>query len=146
VKFATYAWNYVKGRMLEELRLAHIVPMSKRAALGKTAVPVRPPIMVNIPQNDVNGDHVGNRGHSEFCFRNGLVQNDTTENDIDRRAQREAVRKRLRRLESAELRRVGFRALSGQSAADIAAALGMTEPKVARHLRQLADALTRRRS
>ncbi len=140
VKFATYAWNYVKGRMLEELRLTHLVPMSKRAALGKTAVPVAAPIMVAIPENDVGKDRPGPREHSSFCWRNGLVQNDTAA-PLDRRDRHREARELVRHISSRALRRVAFRALSGQSASEIAEGLGMTEPKVARLLRQLEDEL-----
>lgn len=147
VKFATYAWNWVKGGILEELRLAHLVPMSKRAALGKTATPVIPPVMLGIPANDHNHSTTLGRDidHSRFCWRNGLVSNDTTEHDLDQRQQRDQARSLVRRLPSVEHRRVGGRALAGQSAAEIAEALGMTEPKVARILRQIESELSPRR-
>jgi RNA polymerase sigma factor (sigma-70 family) len=120
LKFATYAWNWVKGAILEEIRLTHIVPLSKRAALGKTKTAV---------------------AVFRFCSDDSLGRLPAPEapERPDPGALREA-RRRIAALPTPEHRRVAFRALRGRSLEEIAVALELAPTRVARILAE-AEAL-----
>lgn len=155
VKFATYAWLYVKGCMLEELRLAHVVPVSKRAALGKTQAPVplirteslttsgqdfegadnaRPAKGFENPYTD---DIPSGKKHARRLESWGLFIESTAEQSADAPLRRRAAIRRIRLLPTPELRRVAFRALRGRTVEQIATALEMPPGRV---LRLLAEA------
>lgn len=145
VKFATYAWNWVKGRILEEVRLSHLVPISKRAALGKTRQPAAPPpIIERIPPEQLQGrTHRGYpQHHSVFCASRGLVTVEDPAERIDRPRELRKARARISRLSSPDQRRVAYRALAGQSLAQIAAGLEMSTLRAARLLREAQASLT----
>lgn len=113
-KFATYAWNWVKGAILEEIRLTHVVPLSKRAALGKTKTAV---------------------AVFRFCSDEPLGRLPAPEEPepLDPGALREARRK-IAALPTPEHRRVAFRALLGRSLEEIAVSMELAPSKVARIL------------
>lgn len=116
-KFATYAWTWVKGRILEEIRLAHVVPISKRAALGKTKTAPTP---------------------IRICGDSALGRLSAPEAESPRELR--LARKRIAALPTPELRRVAFRALHGKSLEQIAVSLELDTSRVARILAE-AEAL-----
>jgi RNA polymerase sigma factor (sigma-70 family) len=114
-KFATYAWNWVKGAILEEIRLAHVIPLSKRAALGKTKAPI---------------------AFFKFCGDAVLERMEAPANDpeqLDPERLRLA-RRRIDALPTPEHRRVAYRALYGRTVDQIAVSLELAPERVRRIL------------
>lgn len=146
VKFTTYAWNWVKGRILEEVRLSHLVPVSKRVALGKTRMPAPPPpIIERIPTHDSAGNGFSRHSHhSTYCASRGLVSTQESDERIDRPRELRRARARISRLSSADQRRVAYRALAGQTLAQIAEGLEMSTLRASRLLREAQASLTTR--
>ncbi len=131
VQFGTYAWNWVKGAVLEEIRTAHVVPISKRAALGKTLSPVQAIRCDHIPQGDIEQD---NRRVSKQMWALGLVVVAEGESVADAPRRRRVALQRIAALSSADLRRVAFRALKGRTVEQIAKGLEMPPGRVIRLL------------
>lgn len=132
VRFGTYAWNWVKGAVLEEIRTAHIVPISKRAALGKTQAPVDTPRISHLPSE--SGPSNDSRRVSTTMFRLGLVVDARGEELADAPRRKRLALQKITALSSAELRRVAFRALKGRTVEQIAQALEMPPGRVVRLL------------
>jgi RNA polymerase sigma factor (sigma-70 family) len=139
VQFATYAWNWVKGAVLEEIRLAHVVPISKRAALGKTQAPVNTPRFDDIPEEALKpkGQFHNDARTSKAdrkIFRMGLFVEGVSELHADEPRRRRIAANRITALSSPDVRRVAFRALKGRTVEQIAQALEMPPGRVIRLL------------
>jgi len=133
VQFATYAWTWVKGAVLEELRTSHVVPVSKRAALGKTLEPVRLPrfeIVAPTENRSQNANGGGNNGTYRRLVAQGLTVEPECEEVADLARRRRIARARVARLPTPDHRRVAFRALQGRSVEQIAEALEMPTGRV----------------
>ena len=132
VQFATYAWTWVKGAVLEELRTSHIVPVSKRAALGKTQTPVRlPRFEVVAPGEERASGHGGGAGGTAKRLKaQGLTVEPDCEQIADLARRRRIARAKIAALPTADHRRVAFRALQGRSVEQIAEALEMPTGRV----------------
>lgn len=109
--FSTYAWNWVKGCMLSELRRGHVVPvpehMARRAC--KDGTPIRGVVRFGATVVPVDGDQ---------------------EQTSERAMQRRALRLVLDALQNPEHRAVIDRTLGGQSVRQIAKGLKLTHRRV----------------
>lgn len=137
VQFRTYAWYWVKGAVLEEIRTAHVVALSKRAALGKTLAPVRAPTVVPYPAEE----HVEAQATSRSARRPardlvdlGLFVSGVSEASADAPRRDRVARAKISALPTPDHRRVAFRALRGRSVEQIAQALEMPHGRVVRLL------------
>lgn len=135
VQFRTYAWNWVKGAVLEEIRTAHVVPMSKRAALGKTLAPVTAPRVVEMPWEDAPDADATHYDHGRRRqIKLGLFVAADGEATADAPRRQRIARARVSGLPTPDHRRVAFRALRGRSVEQIAQALEMPPGRVVRLL------------
>ncbi len=110
--FSTYAWNWVKGYMLAEMRRSHVVVVPEhtaRKAMSEGA-PVRGVVVFGLPDFEVE---------------------DEQERQSDRAMRLRAVRAVIAEIEDPAVRDVVSRVLRGESCEQIAAELGLTQPRVA---------------
>jgi RNA polymerase sigma factor (sigma-70 family) len=122
--FSTYAWNWVKGHVLSELRRAHVVPVPEHTAraANKRGEPVRGVVVYRPdgvgrelgPQPDVPGEQ---------------------ESAADKAMRRRAIHLAIGELEPAH-RHVINRTLAGRTTAQIAKGMGLTEAAVEQLLEQ----------
>jgi len=110
--FSTYAWNWVKGYVLSELRRSHVVPVPEHTARKAHAAgePVRGVVVFGVPD---------------------LAQEDEQERASDRSMRLRALRSAVRELADRDQRRVVWLVLEGDGVPAIAHALGMTQTRVA---------------
>jgi RNA polymerase sigma factor (sigma-70 family) len=108
--FSTYAWNWVKGFMLRELRKAHVVPVPEHTAraANKSGAPVRRVVVFGVPD---------------------LPADDEQEQRSDRRMRLRALHQTVMEIDEPR-RAVVRRALRGLSVAQIASALGLSQARV----------------
>lgn len=111
--FSTYAWNWVKGHMLKELRRSHVVAVpdhTVRAAarLGETITGV---VRFMGPSDDPPVDA-------------------SQEHGADQSMRRRAVHEAIERLEDRQHRHVINRTLAGRTVEQIAFGMGLTEEQV----------------
>lgn len=128
--FSTYAWNWVKGHVLSELRRAHVVPVPEHTAraASKRGEPVRgvvvfkPDAAMREPgsQPDVGGEQ---------------------ETAADRSMRRRAIHLAVSELEHPH-RYVVNRTLAGRTAGQIAKGMGLTEGAVEQLLEQAREELS----
>ncbi len=135
VQFGTYAWNWVKGAVLEEIRTAHVVPISKRAALGKTLTHVKAPNIDSLPLvvDDPKATGSAHRIRSQL-FSLGLFFEGEGETRADQPRRLRLAHRRVAALSSPDVRRVAFRALKGRTVEQIAKGLEMPPGRVIRLL------------
>lgn len=113
-RFSTYAWNWVRGHVLTEVRKSHVVPLpdhTVRAAKREGRV-------IRRVCSFVNGD-------SHMCER-GRVAEESADHGMRMRALHEAIE----RLERYEHRHVINRTLAGRSVEQIAFGMSKTEEEV----------------
>ena len=125
--FSTYAWNWVKGYVLSELRRSHVVPVPEHTARKAHAAgePVRGVVIYGVPE---------------------LPTEDEQERQSERAMRLRAVRQCVRELEDKAMRQVVWLLLEGDSIEQIARALDMTQTRVAELLesaeRELKELMT----
>jgi RNA polymerase sigma factor (sigma-70 family) len=116
--FSTYAWNWVKGHVLSELRRAHVVPVPEHMARAATkrGEPVRG-VVVFRPDG--------------VARELSAVPDDADEQEgaADRGMRLRAMHQAVEALEP-ELRHVVNRTLAGRTVEQISCALGLTETRV----------------
>ncbi len=132
--FSTYAWNWVKGHVLSELRRSHVVPVPEHTAraANKRGAPVRGVVKFM---------------SSTACFdlpppepeHDGAHQ---VESSVDRSMRLRSVHYAIEALETAEQRHVINRTLAGRTAHQIASAMGLTEARVEELLDQAREQLS----
>jgi RNA polymerase sigma factor (sigma-70 family) len=111
--FSTYAWNWVKGHVLSELRRSHVVPVPEHAArdASRRGEPVRGVVVFSLPE-PVTGEPEEAEAQSERSMR--------------LRAMHEAVEA----LPTREHRHVVNRTLAGRTVEQIAFGMGLNEERV----------------
>lgn len=111
--FSTYAWNWVKGYVLSELRRAHVVPVPEHTAraANKAGEPVRGVVVFAVPETGPG---------------------DVAEPDapVDRAMKSRALHYAVERLENRVHRHVISRTLAGRSVEQIARGMGLDEARV----------------
>lgn len=109
--FSTYAWNWVKGYVLRELRKSHVVPVPEHTARKANAEgnPVRGVVVFGVAD---------------------MASDEDQEVHSDRSMRLRALRAAVRQLEDKLARRVVRRALRGKSVAYIARALELPQTRV----------------
>jgi RNA polymerase sigma factor (sigma-70 family) len=109
--FSTYAWNWVKGCVLSEIRRGHVVPVPEHTARKAYAAgePVRGVVVFGVPEQP---------------------QEDEQERLSDRSMRLRAVRQCVRELGDKLTRRVVLLLLEGDSIESIAKALDLTQTRV----------------
>lgn len=122
--FSTYAWNWVKGHVLSELRRAHVVPVPEHMAraASKRGEPVHG-VVVFRPDGLVRETGVAVEDHD--------AQEGAADRGMRLRAMHEAVEALPR-----EQRHVVNRTLAGRSVEQIAFGLGIAEEHVEELLEQ----------
>lgn len=115
--FSTYAWNWVKGYVLRELRKAHVVAVPEHTARRAHAAgnPIRGVVVFAVAELTVEGEQ---------------------ERQSDRAMKLRALRSAIRELEDKTARRVVRRVLRGRSIAYIAHALELPQTRVRELLAQ----------
>lgn len=115
--FSTYAWNWVKGYVLSELRRSHVVPVPEHTARKAYAAgePVRGVVVFGVPE---------------------LPQEDEQERQSDRAMRLRAVREAARDLSDKQMRRAVLLLLEGDSVEQIAKALRLPHTRVSELLAQ----------
>lgn len=110
--FSTYAWNWVKGYILSELRRSHVVPVPEHTARKAHAAgePVRGVVVYGVPE---------------------VPQEDEQERQSERSMRLRAVRAAVRELSDKTERRVVLLVLEGSTIEQIAKALDLTQTRVA---------------
>jgi RNA polymerase sigma factor (sigma-70 family) len=109
--FSTYAWNWVKGYVLRELRRSHVVAVPEHTARKANAAgePISGVVVFGVPE---------------------LPQEDEQERKSERSMRLRAVRSRLREIDDKLARRAVLLVLEGSSIDQIAKALDMTQTRV----------------
>jgi len=109
--FSTYAWNWVKGYVLSEIRRGHVVPVPEHTARKAYAAgePVRGVVVFGVPD---------------------LEQEDEQERQSERAMRLRSVRQCVRELPDKLTRRVVWLVLEGDSIDVIAKTLGLTQTRV----------------
>lgn len=120
--FSTYAWNWVKGHVLSELRRAHVVPVPEHTARAahKRGASIRGVVKF------FGGDKCFDLPEPE-PERAGAHQAERT---VDRSMRRRAVHYAIEELERPVHRHVINRTLAGRSTEQIAKGMGLTVSRV----------------
>ena len=128
--FSTYAWNWVKGYMLQEIRRSHVVPVPEHTARKALAsgerlrdVVLFLPGAASVRDPDCGGNFFDRQGFAE------REREEEQERTSDHSMRKRAVQAVLPELEP-DLRKVVRRVLRGQSVAKIARELGLTQTAV----------------
>lgn len=128
--FSTYAWNWVKGHVLSELRRAHVVPVPEHTAraASKRGEPIHG-VVVFRPDGAAReiGALPDTGGEQETA--------------ADRAMRRRAIHMAIGQLENATHRHVINRTLAGRTPKQIALGLGLTEARVEELLEQAREQL-----
>lgn len=116
--FSTYAWNWVKGHVLSEMRRAHVVPVpehtARKAAKRGAAI----------------------RGVVKFATHDGVFDRESDETEpVSERSADLAMKRRVlldavKELDCRVHRLVIKRTMAGRTPAQIAQAMGVTETRV----------------
>jgi len=132
--FSTYAWNWVKGHILSELRRSHVVPVPEHTAraANKRGASIRGVVKF------MGGDKAFDLPDPE-PEKDGAHQ---LERDVDRSMRRRAVHYAVEGLENPQQRHVINRTLAGRTVAQIALGMGLTEARVEEILEQAREQLS----
>jgi RNA polymerase sigma factor (sigma-70 family) len=122
VQFSTYAWNWVKGAVLSELRRCHVVPVPEHTARAahKAGEPVRGVVVFNAPEPG---------------------ESDAQEERADQAMRSRALHLAISRLPPKQ-RQVISRTLAGRTIEQIARGMRLTETRVSELLAQAREELT----
>jgi RNA polymerase sigma factor (sigma-70 family) len=115
--FSTYAWNWVKGAVLSELRRAHVVPVPEHTArkAAKSGSPIRG--VVKFARNDAAFDQVDDDAPD-------------SESAADLSMRRRALHEAIAELDNRVHRLVIKRTLAGRTVEQIAKGMGVAEARV----------------
>jgi len=132
--FSTYAWNWVKGHVLSELRRSHVVPVPEHTAraANKRGTPVRGVVKFF-------------SGGGVFDFPQPEPERDgahLTEKSVERAMRRRAIHAAVGELESAAHRHVINRTLAGRTVEQIAKGMGISAAAVEELLEQAREELS----
>lgn len=121
-RFSTYAWNWVKGHVLSELRRCHVVPVPEHTARAahRMGEPVRGVVVFGVP--DTGAD-------------------DAQEADADRSMRKRALSMAVARLEP-RLRHVVRRTMAGRTVEQIAKGMKLPEVRVEELLGEAGEELS----
>lgn len=124
--FSTYAWNWVKGYTLSEVRRCHVVPVPEHTARRalKEGKPIRRVVAFG-------ADHVLATGVSCYAGNVAVQREPDQEAHSDRMMRVRAVRQCIREIDDKLARQVVRRVLQGKSVAQIARALRLSQTRVA---------------
>lgn len=120
--FSTYAWNWVKGHILSELRRSHVVPVPEHTARA-----------ANKRGASIRGVVKFMGGDKAFDLPDPEPERDSAhqlEKSVDRSMQRRAVHYAIEALEDPAHRHVINRTLAGRSVEQIAKGMGLSASAV----------------
>jgi RNA polymerase sigma factor (sigma-70 family) len=124
LRFSTYAWTWVKGAVLAELRRSHVVPVAEWTARQDKRQGKAPRVSVVFGALD------------EDTLPGAEDDADAPDATSDRQMRLRGVREAAERLEDPIHRYVVGRTLDGLAAEQIAAHLGVCDERIRQHLRQ----------
>lgn len=138
MRFSTYAWNWVKGHMLSEIRRSHVVAVpehtARRACKDGESV-------IDVVEFSGDADHQpetkerrfrGKAPHLSINVEDGASQ----ERAADRAMRLRALGEAVARLDNKMHRHVMHRTLSGRSIEQIARAMKLSEERVRLWIRE----------
>jgi len=142
LRFSTYAWNWVKGHVLSELRRAHVVPVPEHTARKacKDGEPVSKVVISFEHQAFLkkSSDYTGERFVASrlMALAAQTSHAPTQESAADRGMRLRALGDAVARLDNKMHRHVMNRTLSGRSIEQIARAMKLSEERVRLWLRE----------
>lgn len=124
LRFSTYAWTWVKGAILAELRRSHVVPVAEWTARKDKAAGRLPRVTVVFGAMDEDGHPSvpGDEGDQETC--------------ADRQMRLRGLRSAAYRLADPAHRHVIERTLAGRTPEQIAEGMGLGDERVRQLLKE----------